>query len=107
MANDALTQQALAKNPHFVDRVKAQLVTKAYNVLAEDPPVAGRVSYARQILNGLDREVNRIVPIIVQRSSIMAFTTSYDFSGDQVITAAGDADILTQLNTDFNSFAGI
>lgn len=106
MANDSYTQQALAADNSFKERVKAQLINIAFIVLAEGPPNPTRVRYANQILNGLEREVNRITPILVMRTNLMAFNTSYEFSTKRVVTAAGDADILSQLNSDFNTFAG-
>lgn len=106
-ANDSFTQQALAKDALFRDRVKGQLIAEAFIVLDESSPDPARLVYARQILNGLDREVDRILPIIVMRTNLMAFATSYDFTSGHMVTTAGDADILSQIATDFDAFAGV
>ncbi len=107
MANDSFSQQALANDPSFAGRVRSQLVAQAFAVLAETPVVPTRVTYANQVLANLDREVRRWTPVIVMRTNLLAFPTSYNFDTGRVVTAAGDADILSQISTDFNTFAGL
>lgn len=105
-ANDSYSQQALAGDAQFATRVRAQLIAKAFAVLAEAPVVAARVAYARRILDNAGTETQRVLPILVLRTNVMAFQTSYDFQRGAVVTAAGDPDILAQLSADFSMLAG-
>lgn len=109
MANTSLTQQALAADATFIARVKGMLIAQAFIVLTESPIVAGRVAYARRVLSDSNRETALICSVIVTRTNLMAFTTSYDFTifPGRIITAAGDPDILSQIATDWNAYAGI
>lgn len=133
MANSLNTQQALAAEPGFRVRVRAALINKAFLVQAETPPAAPvnpqaptpaeaaalalyqkRVGLAHAIISGgLDRETERIAPLLVMRTNLMAFNTSYDFNqiGEggrigRVVTAAGDPDIDSQISADWNILAG-
>lgn len=133
MPNSVNTQQALAFEPGFRVRLRAALIKKAFLVQAETPPAAPvdpqnptpaeaaalalyqkRVGLAHAVMSGgLDRETERIAPLLVMRTNLMAFETSYDFNqvGDggrigRVVTAAGDPDIDSQIATDWNIFAG-
>lgn len=133
MPNSVNTQQALATDLGFRVRVRAALIKKAFSVQVETPPAAPvnpqaptpteaaalalwqkRIGLAHGILTGgLDRETERIAPLLVMRTNLMNFNTSYDFDqvGDggrigRVVTAAGDPDIDAQINADWNIFAG-
>ena len=110
MPNTVFTQDALAKDSSFFIRVRNILITQAFVVLAEavnTPFHAERVNYARQILNDSVQATNRVLPTLVNRTNLMAFTTSYDFVTSKVVTAAGDPDILSQISTDWNIYAGV
>lgn len=108
MPNDAFTQQALAADPIFRSmRVKNSLAAVAWEVLVEAPPPgnhAARATYARLVLSDLDGYTDQIVDSLVTRPNLMNVATS--FSGGSWITAATDADIKSQLSTDWNNLAG-
>lgn len=111
MANDAYTQQALANDATFRRRVKAAGAKIAWQVLTEDPGTAGhtaRATYARSVLANLDSWVATIAGSLVMRTNLFAFTTSValDLGVPVVSTASGDADIESQLATDWSNLAG-
>jgi hypothetical protein len=109
MANTAYTQQALAANTNFQTRVRNAMATVAWQVLGEDPATpnnAARVSYARTVINNLQGNAMQISPWLVDRPNLVAFETSFDFPSGNVVTASGDADIESQLATDWNVLAG-
>jgi len=112
MANDGFTQQALAADPHFRQRIRASLSSVAWEVLAEDPATpnhANRIAYAHQVTRQLDSEVVIILPQFVMRPNVLGAVTSYaydfELQAGQVVTAATDADLTSQLHTDFDEMA--
>lgn len=113
MANDALTQHALATEPQFLSRLGAALSKVAWQVYSESPQTANhtqRRAYAAYVLANVPAAASVLAPSMVMRTNIFNFTTSYDFSrGDRgtVVTASGDADIESQLATDWNTLAGV
>lgn len=108
MANDANTQQALAADPRFQLRVKNALASVAWQVLNETPPAnhAARAAYARLVLSDLNSYAAEIAGSLVTRPNVMNFVTSYDFVELAVVTTSGDADLQSQLATDWNNMAG-
>lgn len=109
MANDAYTQQALAQDPRFRLRVKAALAKVAWVVLTEPANTADhatRATYARNTIGNLDGAAVQVAQWLVMRTNVVSFVTSYDFTQGAVITAAGDADIESQLSTDWSKLAG-
>lgn len=119
MANTSFTQQSLAAAPQFLIRVRAQLITQAFVVLAETPVTnppntaaevavyQARRTFAKQVLQDSNREATRIVSTLVMRTNLMAGITSYDFSLNQTVTDVIDAGILSQLATDWSTFANV
>lgn len=110
MANDSYTQQALASDPRFRQRVKAAGAKVSQQVLDEDSGIANhaeRATYARQVIANIDGWAVQIAPWLVMRTSVFAFATSYDFAAAAVVSACGDADIEAQLVTDWNDLAGV
>lgn len=110
MANSPFTQNALANDSTFAVRVRNALIAQAFVVIAEasnTPLHTERLAYARSILNDSDQATRRVLPILVTRTNLMAFTTSYDFASGKIVTAAGDPDIASQIVTDWNVFAGV
>jgi hypothetical protein len=112
MANDAFTQQALAADPFFRKRVRSAMSTVAWQIETESnttPNHTNRLNYARQVIRQLDNEVTIILPSFVMRPNVNNFETSYhyDFSQQvgQVVTASGDADLMSQLATDWDQMA--
>lgn len=110
--NDSYTQQALAADPSFRKRVRSALSTVAWQIVDEDaatPNHDARLGYARQVVRSLDSEVNVMLPNFVFRPNVNNFATShvFDFPTQigQTITAAGDADLMSQINTDWDDLA--
>jgi hypothetical protein len=110
MANDSYSQQALAADPRFQTRVRASLANVAWQVLEEATTVPGhaqRIAYANTVINNLAWHAQQITSWLVMRPNLMAFETAYNFAAGAVVTAAGDADIESQLLTDWNEIAGV
>lgn len=112
MANNALTQQALAQDSQFRQRIKSILATVAWQVQSEDvniPNHANREKYANQVIRQMDSEVVAVVSSLVMRPNVFSFETTFEydfeFQAGHVITAAGDLDIQSQLATDWNDLA--
>lgn len=111
MPNDFYTQQALAADPRFRLRVKAALAVVAWEVLNEDPGIVGhqqRAVYARQVLANVDQAAANLAPSFVMRTNVVAFPTSVslDLGTPVVSTTSGDADLQSQLATDWSKLAG-
>ncbi len=110
MANTALSQQRLADSTHFHGRVKGAFANVAFQVIAEGrdtPTEVIRYNYARAVLANLDGTVSSTVGWLVMRTNLFLFDTTYDFSAGAVVTASGDADIESQLASDWNVLAGV
>lgn len=112
MANDAFTQQALAADPHFRGRVRSAMSSVSWQIINEVDTTTNheqRVGYARQVIRQLDTEVSVILPSFVMRPNVFQFATAavYDFRNqvNEVTTAAGDPDLESQLNTDWDDLA--
>jgi hypothetical protein len=109
MPNDSYTQQRLAADLTFQGRVRSAIANVAWSVLGEDPGTpnhAARQSFARSVINNLTYSAQTVTPWIVERPNLLAFATSYDFTAGSVVTAATDADIESQLLTDWDVLAG-
>lgn len=109
MANSSYTQQALAANLNFQTRVRNALATVAWQVLNEDPATPNhqaRESYARTVISNLPMSAASVSPWLVDRPNLIAFDTTFDFPSGDVVTASGDADIESQLASDWNVLAG-
>jgi hypothetical protein len=111
-ANNSFTQAALAADPHFRLRVRHALDTVAWSVVNEAESTANhdaRIGYAQQVIRGLDNETTVILPSIVTRPNVFNFETSYQFDFElqvgQVVSASGDADLLSQIATDWDDLA--
>jgi hypothetical protein len=112
MPNDAFTQQALAADAHFRNRVRSAMSSVAWQVQNENTMTvnhANRLAYANQVIRQLDNEVSVVLPSFVFRPNVINFETSYlfDFVDQvgQVTTAATDADLMSQLATDWDALA--
>lgn len=110
--NDAYTQTALANDGNFRQRVSSALSAVAWEVTVEDPGTANhaaREGYARQVIRSLQSEVNIILPTFVMRPNVLNFPTTYDFdwvrASGFVATAATDADLQSQLHSDWDAMA--
>ena len=112
MANDALTQQALAADPAFQRRVKSALATVAFQVLNEvntTPGHAQRFTYAQSVITNLNTITQTIAGWLVMRTNVFGFTTSVSLAtgAPVVVTAATDADLQSQLSTDWNILSNL
>lgn len=110
MPNDAYTQQALGRDSNFWTRVRANLMSVAWEVMNEPTTTefhSQRAAYARQVINSPDSSSQTIAQSIVMRPNVFTFETTYSFPASAVVTAAGDPDIRSQLMTDWNDLAGI
>jgi hypothetical protein len=109
MANDSHTQQRLAVDVTFQGRIRSAIANVAWSVLGEDPGTPNhdaRVTYARAVINSLSGAAQTVAAWIVERPNLLAFATTYDFVAGAVVTAATDADIESQLATDWDVLAG-
>jgi hypothetical protein len=110
MANDSYSQQRLAQDPIFQGRIRSALSVVAWQVLGEDvttPNHDKRIAFARQTLTNLTFGAQSIAPWMVERPNLQAFATSYDFESGAVVTAAADADLQSQLMTDWDVLSGV
>lgn len=113
MPNDNFTQQALANDPTFRQRLKASLSRIAWQVLTESGATQDHVTrktYANQVLNNPDGVVNSLVGSFVFRTNVNGTTTSLAFDGrggSVVQSAVTDAAMDSQLVTDWSSLAGV
>lgn len=111
MSNNSITQLRLAGDPNFKDRLRGAFLAVAVNVLFEDPGTANhtaRAAFAATIIGSPDQlaqAVNQFAPLVAMRGNIIAYATSYNFDIPAVVSATGDADIQSQLNTDWNILA--
>jgi len=110
--NDSFTQQALAADPFFRQRVRSAMSTVAWQIVDEDaatPNHAARIGYARQVVRSLDSEVSVMLPNFVFRPNVLNFATTHEFDFatqvGQTVTAAGDPDLMSQINTDWDDLA--
>jgi hypothetical protein len=110
MPNDAFTQQALAADPRFVQRLANALGKVAWEVLNEDPGApnhTARAQYAQRVNASPQGTALQLAPSFVNRPNVFQFATSYDFTVGGTVTASGDADIESQLHTDWDDLAGV
>jgi hypothetical protein len=110
MANDAYTQQALADDRRFQQRLENALGKVAWEVLNEDPATVHhleRAQFANRVIANPAQMASQLASSFVGRPNLFGFDTTYDFTVGGVVTAAGDPDIESQLHTDWNFMAGI
>lgn len=112
MANDNFTQQALANDPTFRQRLKASLTRIAWQVLGEGAiqDHATRKAYATAVLANPDGVVNTLVGSFVFRTNVISTTTSPVFDGrggTLVQSAVTDAAMDSQIATDWSALAGV
>lgn len=110
MANTALTQIALASDLVFQQRIKSALLSIAAQMLGEDAGTlnhGARVIYANRVINNPAAEAALIAPFLVMRPNVNNFTTSCVFqeAGVAVVSTTGDADLQSQIATDWNWLA--
>jgi hypothetical protein len=110
MPNDAFTQQALAADQRFIQRLANAYGKVAWEILNEDASVPNhlqRATHAMRVNQNPYQMAQQLAPSFVNRPNVFQFTTSYDFTVGGTITAAGDPDIESQLHTDWDDLAGV
>jgi hypothetical protein len=110
MPNDAFSQQALAADPRFVQRLANAYGKVAWEILNEDvsvPNHAQRAAHAQRVNQAPQQMAQQLAPSFVNRPNVFQFATSYDFTIGGTVTASGDADIESQLHSDWDDLAGI
>jgi hypothetical protein len=110
MPNDSFSQTSLAADPHFYKRLQNALTRIAWEVLEEDPSTlhhAERAAYAQKVTEASLSTAQQLAPSFVNRPNVFNFPTSYDFMVGATVTASGDADLESQLMTDWNKLAGV
>jgi hypothetical protein len=110
MPNDAFTQQSLAADPRFVKRLANAFGKVAWEILNEDGSTANhaaRAAYAQRVNQNPYQMAQQLAPSFVNRPNVFGFPTSYDFTVGATVTAAQDADIESQLHTDWDDLAGV
>ncbi len=109
MPNDAFSQLALAADPKFLTRLKAACLVVAEQVIAEDsgtPNHTARLALAITLLKTPSRSAD-FAQFMVVRPNVMNFPTSYSFIDAAILTASGDADLQSQLASDWNTLASL
>ena len=106
----AIEQQRLAESPHFLQRVTQSLANVAFQVIGEGrdtPTEVIRYNYARLVTQQTTAIAAQTVTWLVQRPNLLSETTSYNFDIPAVVTSATDAEIESQLSSDWNIMAGV
>jgi hypothetical protein len=110
MPNDAFSQQALASDARFHQRLQNALTKVAWQVLDEPPATlhhAERAAYATRVNASPQQTAQQLAASFVNRPNVFQFATTYDFIVGGTVTASGDADIESQLMTDWDKMAGV
>ena len=110
MPNDAYSQQSLAADPRFQQRLQNALTKVAWQVLEEAPSTlhhAERAAYAHQVNQTTFQTAQQLAPSFVNRPNVFQFETTYSFPAGGTVTASGDADLESQLMTDWDKMAGV
>lgn len=109
MANDSFTQARLAADYSFKLRVIGALVRQSWVVIGESVGTTNhvkRIALAHLILSNVEAYATTLLPVLVMRTNVFAFATSYDFRAGSVVTAAGDPDIENQIFNDWENLPG-
>lgn len=100
---------ALGNDNHFRQRCRALFLLEGGVIYAEATSVpnhTARANFASSIAKnpGL---ADSLAPALVQRTNIVGSTVTYNFDAQRIETNATDAAIRSQINTDWNYFAGV
>lgn len=109
MAATTDQQIALGDDSRFRQRVRALMLQVAGAVYAEagaTPNHAARALFASKVANDPGM-ADRLTTVIATRTNLAASTVTYDFATRSVATSATDAEISSQISTDWNLFAGV
>lgn len=100
---------ALGEDAHFRQRIRTLMLLEAGAVYGENAGTTGhtvRAAFASKVSNQPSL-ADTLAAAIATRTNIAASTVSYDFGLRAVITDATDAQIRSQINTDWNLWAGV
>jgi hypothetical protein len=110
MASTADQLAALGNDPQFRLRIQSLLVQQAGVVYAESggtPNHATRVAYVKRVLSDPFAAAQIVAAVIVNRTNLVAGTTTYNFATGRVETSVTDAAISSQLATDWDMLSGV
>lgn len=100
---------ALGDDSDFRQRIRALFLLEGGVVYAESgatPNHAARALFASKIAQA-PSIADSLAPALVQRTNLTASVVTYDFDARRVVTDATDAEIRSQIATDWNYFAGV
>lgn len=100
---------ALGEDAHFRQRIRTLTLLEAGAVYGESAGTTGhtvRAAFASKIVSQPSL-ADTLATAIATRTNIAASTVAYDFSLRAVVTDASDAAIRSQINSDWNLWAGV
>jgi hypothetical protein len=100
---------ALGIDNDFRQRVRALFLLEAGVVYSESgatPNHAARALFASKIVQNPSTADN-LAPALAQRTNLVASAVTYNFDAQRVQSDATDAEIRSQIATDWNMFAGV
>lgn len=110
MASTADQLTALGNDLQFRARIQSLLVQQAGVAYAEaggTPNHALRVMYAKHVFANPSGVAQSVAAVIVNRTNLVAGTTSYNFASGRVETNVTDAAISSQLASDWDMLSGV
>src|SRR5262245_692285 len=109
MASTADQLAALGNDAQFRLRIQSLLVQQAAVVYAEGAVTnhATRVAFAKRVFDNPGAMAQTVAAVIVNRTNLVAGTTSYNFATGRVETTVTDAAIQSQLATDWDMLSGV
>lgn len=99
----------LGNDADFRQRVRALFLLEAGVVYAENPSTpnhTARANFASNIAKN-PGIAEGLAPALVQRTNLVDSTVTYDFDAARIESDATDAEIRSQIATDWNYFAGV
>ncbi len=109
MASTTAQSICLGKDNAFRERVRALFQLEAGAIYNENPATANhaaRALFASKIMTG-QVDASSLAPALAQRTNLVAEDVSYNFETQSVETTATDAEIRSQIASDWNMFAGV
>lgn len=100
---------ALGNDSDFRQRVRALFYLEAGVVYAENSGTANhaaRALFASKIATGVI-DAGSLAPALAQRTNLTSSTVTFNFDAQRVESDATDAEIRSQIATDWNYFASI
>lgn len=110
MASTADQLAALGNDNQFRLRVQSLLVQQAGVVYGEGTGVtnhATRAAFAKQVLNNPGGIAQNVAAVIASRPNLVAQNTTMDWATGRVKTDATDAQIQSQISTDWDMLSGV